>query len=211
MAVLLSPWPAHAAIFTVNEGFELAFMNGNKAPFLANASLSSAFSDINAKRPEASGLLTLRDRDIATSGGEGGGFVPTGNVILDFSDGEGSWVTFEFKLWPGTQVGPGSSVGFDVVAYGGDGGTLHKFISSDGVSFTAVGGTSDAMGSWSFPLPTGGTEALLRVQVGDLSIFDGVHIDNITATINAVPEPRAAATFMAVWLGGLAAWRRRRR
>lgn len=175
-------------VATVFEGFEDDFVAGRDVPDTVDAALSSPFSDIDAKRPAASGFLTLRDRDVNTPGGEGGGFPPSGNVILDFTDGMGTFVTFAFEAED--RVAEGSFVGFDVAAYGGDGGSLFKSVSSDGVTFTPVGDAASDNGTYEFDLPAGGEKAYLRLQVGTAAgIWEGVHIDNISASVKSC-EPR---------------------
>ena len=171
------------------EGFEDDFIAGRNVPDLVDASLSSPFSAINEKRPAASGKLTIRDRDVSEPGGVGGGFPPRNdNAVLDFTDGYGTFVTFRFS--PGCIVGPGSTIAFDVVAYGSDPGSLFKFVSSDGVNFTQVGDASDAHGPFSFNLATGGTDTFFRLQVGNKAgIWEGVHVDNFHAVIHCAPIP----------------------
>lgn len=171
------------------EGFEDDFIAGRNVPDLVDAILSSPFSAINEKRPAASGKLTIRDRDVSEPGGVGGGFPPRNdNAVLDFTDGYGTFVTFRFS--PGCIVGPGSTIAFDVVAYGSDPGSLFKFVSSNGVNFTQVGDASDAHGPFSFNLATGGTDAFFRLQVGNIAgIWEGVHVDNFHAVIHCAPVP----------------------
>ncbi len=167
------------------EGFEDDFIAGRSVPDLVDAGLSSSFSPINEKRPDASGKITIRDRGIGAPGGVGGGFPPNNdNAFVDFSDGQGTFMTFRFSTG-GLEVGSGSTVTFDVVAFGGDGGSLFKYVSSDGITFTQVGDASDANGSYSFDLATGGTEAFFRLQVGtSAGVFDGLYVDDIRAAIN---------------------------
>jgi hypothetical protein len=183
--------PADATGYTI-ESFEDDFIGGSDIPNTVDAGLSSAFSDINEKRPAATGKLTIRDRDILAPGGEGGGFPPNnGNAFLDFTDGGGTFVTFHFSTG-GPDIVAGSVVRFYVIAYGGDGGSLLKYTSPDGVNFSQVGNASSAIGEYTFNLPTVGSDAYFRLQVGTTGIFEGVHIDNISATINtsgATPKP----------------------
>lgn len=175
--------PSQPFTVTFFEGFDDDFIAGRNVPNLVDPTLSTSFSAINAKRPEASGFLTLRDREIDDPGGEGGGFPPRRDVVLDFSDGGGSFVTFRFS-GGGLTVRDGSSITFDVVAYGGDGGSLFKFISPDGINFTQVGDDSSANGSYSFDLAPGGRETFFRLQVGtQASIYDGVHVDHFLAKV----------------------------
>lgn len=201
-------WPCFAGVIV--EGFDDDFLAGRAVPDTVDVALSSGFSRINEKRPAASGLLTLRDRDILDPGGLDGGFVPLANVALDFSDGLGSFVTWRINGDGGGLIVPGSFVDFSVVRFGGDGGQLFKFVSTDGVNFQQVGNDSDAMGVYQFALPAGGTSAYFRLQVGNRSIFDGIWIDDV---VLATPEPTHLGTVGAglLGLGTLLAHRWRRR
>lgn len=165
------------------EGFDDDFGAGRNVPDLVDPALSTQFSAINEGRPGASGKLTLRDRDILDPGGQN----PYPSVILDFTDGTGRYVTFRFDVGPSYAI-TGGTVSFDVVRYGGDGGSIFKFVSSDGVTFTQVGNNSDAHGTHIFPAATGGNSTFLRVKVGTTGgIYEGVHIDNAKAIITAEP------------------------
>jgi hypothetical protein len=116
------PKPANAAY--VMERFEDDFIAGNDVPNAVDPALSSVFSDIE-KRPDATGKLTIGDRDVLDAGGEGGGFLPNGgNAFLDFTDGEGTFLAFHFSTG-GPVIAAGSRVSFAVTGYGGDGGSLY--------------------------------------------------------------------------------------
>ena len=107
-------WPSFADVIV--EGFDDDFLAGRAVPDTVDALLSSGFSGINAKEPAAHHLLTLRDREIVTSGGEGGGFVPL-IAVLDFTDGGGTFVTFRITGDGGGLIGPGSFADFNVVGF----------------------------------------------------------------------------------------------
>ncbi len=172
--------------FVLKNDFQDDYNAGRNIPTLADPTLSSPFSSINEKRPTASGHLTLRDRDITVQGGIGGEIVPQNKVVMDFTDGRGTYVTFRFKTPHGSTIKSGSTAAFDVIAFGGDGGHLMKSVSSDGVQFTAVGDDSSNNGHYQFDLPTGRPEAFLRLQVGTAAgIFEGVQIGNIEASLYA--------------------------
>lgn len=199
-------WPCFAGVIV--ETFDDDFLAGRAVPNTVDSALSSGFSRINADRPAASGLMTLRDRDITDPGGLDGGFVPLANVALDFSDGLGSFLTWRINGDGGGLVAPGSFVDFAVVRFGGDGGQLFKFVSADGVSFQQVGDDSDAEGVYRFALPAGGSAAYFRLQAGDQDIFDGIWIDDVVLVATPEPAPLGA---VGAGLLSLGAWLARRR
>jgi hypothetical protein len=133
-------------------------------------------------------------------------------VRLDFTDGLGSFVTFQFST--GGLPIAGGSISFDVNV-GSDGGSLFKSISSDGINFTSVGDSSDANGTHTFDLATGAPVTFFRLQVGTAAgIFEGLHVDNFSATIEPVSEPVSEpSTYILLGTGFLGifgyAWRRR--
>jgi hypothetical protein len=202
--------PSYAG--TIIETFEDDFLAGRAVPDTVVAALSTPFSQINEKRPAASGYLTLRDRLIETPGGLGGGFAPIdGWVALDFTDGYGSYVTFRIDGDNGGLIPPGSFASFTAAGFCGAAGQLSKFVSKDGVNFQQVGDDSDACGHYIFPLPTGGTSAYFRLQVGDRSIYDGIWINDVV--LYTTPEPASVSvvgtTLLLGWWALLAARRRR--
>lgn len=80
---------------------------------------------------------------------------------------------------------------FQVVAYGGDGGGLNKFVSTDGTNFSLVSGStaSDAMGNYKIPLPTGTSQVFFRLTVNPGSgIFGGIIVDNFHAELFTTPQ-----------------------
>lgn len=167
------------------EGFDDDFDAGRNVPDLVDTGLSSSFSAINEKRPSASGFLTIRDRDILWEPGDQ--LFPS--AWVDFTDGRGTYMTFRFDAGLGYAV-TGGTVSFDVVACGDDAGTLYKYISSDGVTFTQVGDDSDAQSRYTFSVATGGSSTYFRLKVGtSAGIWDGVHVDNIKAILTVSPQP----------------------
>ena len=200
--------PSYAT--TIVETFEDDFLAGRAVPDTVVAALSTPFSQINEKRPAASGLLTLRDRLIETPGGLGGGFAPIdGWVALDFTDGEGSYVTFRIDADNGGIIPPGSFARFTAGGFCGAFGQLFKFVSNDGVNFQQVGDDSDACRQYTFALPTGGTSAYFRIQVGNRSIYDGIWIDDVV--LSTVPEPASVTVVGTALLGWWALLAARRR
>lgn len=210
------------AVPVLSQGFDDDFIVGRNIPDYAETILSTAFSEIN-RHTDISGYLTLRDRCWEQSGGEGGGFVPTTPVSLDFSNGLGAYVTFRFPI-----PGDGLHIEFGCTGFSGDAGHLFKYISADGINFTKVGGSSDATGTHSFNLAPGGTETFFRLQVGTAAgVYEGVWVDNFAILIGTVTNPpddgvippplplagqRAPepATIALLGLGGLVLLRRRR-
>jgi parallel beta-helix repeat protein len=174
------------------EGFDDDFDAGRNIPDLVDASLSSSFSAINERRPTASHKLTIRDRDILWQPGDP--LYP--GAWVDFTDGGGTYMTFRFNAGSSYIITSGN-VSFAVVAYGGDGGHLFKYVSSDGVTFTQVGTDSDAMGTYSFPVATGGSSTYFRLQVGtSAGIYEGIHVDNIKAYVTVSPSPPPPTTYI---------------
>lgn len=183
-AMVFAPLFAATQTITFFEGFDDDFLLGNDVPDLVDASLSTTFSDIN---DFGFGQLTIRDRG-AGGGGNGGGFPPIMDAFVDFSFGGGQFITLKFDAGAGNIVGPGSTISFDIVAYGDDPGTLSKFVSSDGLIFTPVGDNSANNGGYSFNLASGGPAAWFRLQIGNASIFDGCWVDHFSATLNVQPD-----------------------
>jgi hypothetical protein len=176
---------------TFFEGFDDDFDAGRNVPDLVDESLSSPFSAINEKRPTASGKLTIRDRDILWQHGDQ--LFPS--AWVDFTDGGGTYMTFRFDVGPGYVI-TGGTVSFTVVAYGNDAGTLYKYISSDGITFTQVGDDSDAETTYTFNVATGGSSTYFRLQVGTAAgIYDGVHVDNVKACLTVSPTPPTPTTY----------------
>lgn len=203
---LLVSWPCLGAV--IIERFDDDFLAGRSVPDSVDAARSSGFSRINEKRPATSGLLTLRDRDVGDPGGLDGGFVPLANVALDFSDGLGSFVTWQIMGSGGGLIGPGSYVDFSVVSFGGDGGQLFKSVSTDGVNFQQVGDDSDAPGAYRFALPVGAPSAYFRLQVGDEDVYDGIWVDDVVLVASPEPTSLGSAAAGLLVLGALLAHRR---
>jgi hypothetical protein len=177
---------------TFFEGFNDDFDAGRTVPNLVDASLSSQFSAINAPRPACSGKLTIRDRDVLWQPGDP--VFPSAR--LDFSDGQGTFVTFRFDAGLGYTI-TGGTVSFDVVAYGSDGGHLYKYVSADGATFIQVGDDSAVQDAhYAFAVATGGSSTFFRLKVGtSAGIYEGVHVDNIKADVTVSPSPPPHTTY----------------
>lgn len=162
---------ANATVFF--EGFDDDITAANNIPNFADATLSSPFSPIDTLIP---GQLVLR-----TGGGSPSGY-------LDFYNGGGSILTLKFTT--SFVIGTGL-INFSTT-FGSDGGDLFKSVSNDGINFTQIGDSSDALGPHSYKLLGGSTETYFRLQVGNTNgIYDGIRVDNFHA--RAVPEPGTLA------------------
>jgi len=175
-AALLAPATAFGGTIptmTFFEGFEDDFAANRNVPDLAVQSLSSPFESING--PPNPGTLAIRDRTVF----EGD---PVGPA-LDFSFGSGGTLTLAFTT--PFVAGPGSTIDFDVIIFGGDRDSLFKYVSNDGVNFTQVGDTSDHATHYQFELMPGGTTTYFRL----IENGNGLWVDNFGASIVGVPEP----------------------
>lgn len=154
----------------------------------------SSSSGINANNNcnSGSGMITLRDRDCG-----GSPFSPA-NWVLDFYNGQGASITFKLSTGTSETISRGA-VGFDLGGYSGDGGTLFKFVSNDGVNFVPVGDSTANGGTYIFDLMPGNTDTFFRLQAGNSNgPFDGVWMDNLFAVLNPatpnagqfIPPPR---------------------
>lgn len=195
LAAFSFPWDTAAGTLptmTFFEGFEDDFAANRNVPDLADASLSSSFVSLNG--PPTPGTLAIRDRTVF----EGD---PVGPA-LDFSFGSGGTLTLAFTT--PFVAGPGSTIDFDVIIFGGDRNQLFKYVSNDGVEFTQVGDTSDAATHYQFDLMPGGTTTYFRlVEKGN-----GLWVDNFGASIIGVPEPTSGFSALAIpWLAALILYR----
>lgn len=194
---------AHADV-TINyfEDFEDEYVEGRNVPDGAgiDPALSSPFSIINVDVP---GQLTIRDRYHMVSGGDGGGGTPIGNVHLDFFFGGGSYLTFHFTSpTPDYQVKSGSYIEYTCVGFCSDGGenSFFKYVSTNGVDWTQVGDTygGGEGETHQFALAEGGNDTYFRLQTGTKGPSDGLHIDDINASVvyGVVPEPISSILFV---------------
>lgn len=184
-----------AAPVTYDETFNDDFAAGRNVPDGVDAVRSSPFGPIDACRrgvfPDP-GRLVIQSRDISSLQCPPASRTSCCGPALAFLDGGGTYVTFHYVA--GFPIQPGSFVAFQVIGYGDDTGTLTKRVSTDGVNFSPVSGTtgSCAMGNYVIPLPTGTADVYFRLQVGNVDIYDGVIVDNFHAVLYDAPHPAAA-------------------